>query len=326
MIDARVLGGAVLLALVAAPAETLRFAPAEGSSLVKTFTSESQAEAAQIKITVDGQELPPEVLGEMRLAFQQKQKLVVTDRWVKTAGGRPLELDRTYDELVQTEHNVSKMPGMAEEKVEEKVETSELEGATVRFSWNSTNEAYEAAFAGEERGEELLEELEEDLDFRGFLPSEAVEVGDTWDLEGRAFRAFLSPGGILHFREEGQEEEDDDGGASKQFTENLEGKGKATFENVREKDGRRLARIVIEAQLKSSAEDAGLDAQMELDVEGQILWDLDAKRIDSLELEGDMRATMTSEQQRESGGQEHSVRTAFEMEGKARLELETRSP
>jgi hypothetical protein len=326
MISIQSFGVALFLAVASVPAPSLRFAPVEKSSLVKTLASDSKIASTQVTISMDGQELPAEMIGEMSFAMTEQKKLVITDRYMKVADGRPIELDRTYDELVSTSTESSPSPDGPQEK--EKAETSDLEGATVRFSWKADKEEYEKKFADGDRSEDLLEGLEEDLDFRGLLPSEDVKVEGTWELEAKAFEPLFALGGSLHFHEEGKEpEEKKNESFDEQLSENLAGKGKATFESIREKDGRKLAVIAIEAELTSTAKEpeSELDCKLAMKVEGSLIWDMEANRIESFDVTGDLGMDMSGDQTQDMGGSEHTISIRMRLEGKLRLELTTKA-
>lgn len=318
---------AAAAALCVALSDTPKFAPAEKSSVVKTITSEMKLESTGFTMTIDGRELPKEMTGAMSMSMQETKKLGITDRYVKCAGGRPLELDRTYDELVSTSHEASLMPGQGEEKVEDKAEESDLEGKTVRFSWNSKDEKYETAFAGEEGDAGLLKDLHEDLDFRGVLPPEDAKVKDTWKVEGRALNQLLSAGGNLHFHESGKEEKEPKSREfSDQLDENITGDIEATFEKVNEVDGHRLAVIQLKGDLKSHGVESDFAAEITLDVEGEVIWDLTLNRLESVDITAKTECTMKLDKDVEAGGKSHAMHIEIILAGDARVEVATKTP
>jgi hypothetical protein len=326
MIGLKSLCVALLLAVASAPATTLRFAPAEKSSVQKTLSTDSKIHSTSVNLTVDGRELPKELIGSMKFSMDGREKAVLTDRYVKVAGGRPVELDRTYDELVSTSHESQTMPGQEEPVEKDEAKSSDLEGATVRFSWKSEKEEYETSFAGDDHEKSLLEGIREDMDFRAFLPSEDVKVEDTWTLKGAAFGQIFSPSGELHFHEEGKEPK-----SSKSFdqelAENMAGTGKAVFESIREKDGRKLAVVAIEAELTTSGKEPEqqLNCKVTMKVKGQMLWDIVANHVDTIDLTSDIAMEMSGEQKQDMGGAEHTVEIHIELEGEVHLELTTKA-
>ncbi|MBL8857459.1 MAG: hypothetical protein JNL28_03005 [Planctomycetes bacterium] len=311
-------------------ADAPHFAPADKSSVEKTIRTEVKFEATGFSMTVDGNEVPQEAVGDVTLTFEEVTKIVVTDRYVKSKGGRPLELDRTYDELAQTSLQTSKMPGMADETSEDKIKESDLESKTVRFTWNEKNESYDKKFAGDDGDDKLLKDLEEDLDFRGLLPSADAKVGDTWAIDGAKFINLLSTGGKLHFHESGEPEEDrKNAEMGDQLDENTTGKGQVTFKEIREKDGLELAVITFEADLKSHArmEEQDMKIEAKITPEGELLWDMKAKRIHALDVTGKLDMILKGDQEISMGGdQKHALHIEFSLEGTLTLELTTKTP
>lgn len=320
---------AALAILGLALADTPRFAPADKSSVEKTIRSEMSFAATEFSISVGGRDLPKELLGDMVLKFEQVEKCVITDRYVRVKDGRPLELDRTYDELTRTERNTSRKPGDEDESVEEKAKESDLESKTVRFSWNAKTEEYDTAFAGEDGAAALLEDLKEDIDFRGFLPADDVRVGDTWKLDGKHFSQLLGIGGDLHFHEAGEEEKEDDGeDFGSQLDENMSGEALLKFAEVREKDGLRLAVITFESEFKSHAEmkKQGFHVEAELDPEGELLWDLEANRIHALEVKSTLTMTMKGDQKVGPEDQQQDMHMEIALAGSIEIEVLIKAP
>jgi hypothetical protein len=308
-------------------ADSPRFAPEEKSSVEKTIRSELKFASTEFKMSMDGIDIPEDHLSDVVLEFQEITKLVLTDRYVKSKDGRPLELDRTYDELTQTKRDSQRMPGMKEAKVDEKALESALESKTVRFSWDAKEEKYGKAFAGGEGDEELLEDLAEDVDFRGMLPKDGAKAGDKWKIEAKEFNQLLSTGGDLHFSD-GSEKKKSDDNFGKQISDNLTGQAELVFEEVREKDGLRLAVITFKSDFKSHAQmdDGEMKADVTLQPHGELLWDLERNRIHALEVESDMKIAMTGDQTTNRGGTEHTMHIEIALEGTLSLEVATKTP
>ena len=100
---------AILSCLGLSVSDTPRFAPAEKSSVEKTIRSELEFAVNEFGMTMDGRELPKSMTEDVVLKFERKAKLVLTDRYVKSGAGRPLELDRTFDEITETKRDTQKM-------------------------------------------------------------------------------------------------------------------------------------------------------------------------------------------------------------------------
>lgn len=324
------IGATFFAVLVFAAADVPRFAPAEGSSLQKTMTSDLKAHSTEIHLSVDGHDLPETMVAGMSISMSENQKLVMTDRYVKVASGRPTELDRTFDELTRSTRQAQKPPMDAEEKVEEKSEKSDLEGTHVRYTWKADKKEYERTFAGEEHDAELIAQLREDFDARTFLPSgdsaADVKVGDTWDLDAKAFSLLMAPDRGFHFHEEGKEEKRTDQDTTKEMEENLTGDGKVTFEKVRDADGARIAVLVVEGKLESKAKAEGGDMTVAMEVEGRVLWDLAANRVDTLDLTAKTTIHVVGDQKLGQDGQDHTLHMDIKLEGEMHVEIDTKKP
>jgi hypothetical protein len=120
------------------------------------------------------------------------------------AEGRPSKLLRTFDALSQNmDFEISvPMDGGTPPQFDS---TSALEGKTVAFTWNAEKGDYDIAFAGGEGDNDLLERLTEDMDLRVFLPAKEVAADDTWDVPLGSLKNLFSPGGDLKLRPEGME-------------------------------------------------------------------------------------------------------------------------
>jgi hypothetical protein len=307
-----------------------RFAPAEGSSLQRTVTTELKAHSTEIHVSVDGHDVPATMTAGMSITMSENQKLVMTDRYVKVAGGRPTELDRTFDELTRSTRQAQKPPGDADEQVQEKTEKSDLDGTQVHYSWKADKKAYERTFSGGDHDAELIADLREDFDARAFLPqgdsAADVKVGDSWDLDAKAFSVMMAPDRGFHFHEDGKEEKRTDQDTTKEMEENLTGDGKVTFEKVREEGGTRIAVLVVEAKLESKAKAEGGDMSVEMKVEGRVLWDLGANRLDTFDVTAKTNLHVVQDQQMSANEQEHTLHLDVKLEGDFHVQIDTKKP
>jgi hypothetical protein len=325
---------ALFLASSAPLDDSPRFAPAEKSTLTKTLSSDWQLNSESASMKFDGKEVPSDKLG-LSMSIHEATKVKVTDRYMKVAGGRPLELDRTYVELVQTSDQTTSMPGMKEPQAEKGAKSSALEGKTVRFSWNEKDSAYTTTMAGEAPDATLLKGLGEDLDVRGLLPKADVKEGDTWEVDGKLFDKLLQPGGNLHFKKDGDASKPEDAsskGASSELADNVTGKASCRLANVNKVHGHRIAMITIEADLKTHAEDnsrgekgsAGVTSGLAtMQLEGALLWDLDEGHLANFDLYGKIELLMQIDGVRESRGEKHDVHLEFKLAGDVRFEIVT---
>jgi hypothetical protein len=190
--------------------------------------------------------------------------------------------------------------------------TSDLVGASVVFAWNAGASGYEASYAEKEGDARLLEGLEEDLDLEGFLPTKEVAEGESWNVPPDVVRALIAPGGDLKLRAESAGQMGGPQASQSDLIGELDGKFVATFGGVRSEDGAHVAVIQLEIEARSSrdlgalAEELGqamrsglpddaemkitsLDAEYELDAEGELLWNLQSGLLHALSLSGQMR-------------------------------------
>ncbi len=280
-------------------------------SLQRTFLVESEMQLAEMSMSFNGEEQANPMMDEMEQAQARSFRLVVTDTIEKAVEGRATAFRREFEEISETNTSHMSMP-MMDPMDEEVEESSELTGKTVVF--REGEEGFEASFP-EDRGgdEELLEGLAARLDLALLLPEEEVEEGDTWYVDLEVFEILQDPGGDLHL--EADEGAGGPGGLGMMVVENEEraepeGELLAEYLGQREEDGRELAAIQLtvdlatfqdltdlmaemsEGELPDDAPPEAImpeieSAEMERTYEGEglVLWDLEAGRLHSLDLE-----------------------------------------
>ncbi|MCP3917930.1 MAG: hypothetical protein GY711_20480 [bacterium] len=293
---------------IALSAATLRFAPEDGSRWTKTYEVTTELEGAELEVIMDGQPVPSEYLPQLDMQMTLKDEYELTDTYVRTVKGRPIELKRTYATIASQASQTLDMGGFegAETQEFEVSGTSELVGETIFFEWDADEESYTTAFAeGSETDATLLDGLTEDTDFRDLLPqgeAEAageLEVGAEWTADASAIAALLlQPGSELHIVYEGEGAEE----YNKQIDEaSVEGEVKLTLQSTSQEDGRNVATIAVEAEAIVVASGPGSLEQVpgidgaatetttiEYLLEGELTWDLDANYASALSLEGDL--------------------------------------
>ena len=123
---------ALALVAVFVPAGNVpHFAPADAATLQKTIQTETHLKTTSISVMFDGEEQSDEESGEASFAFDDTSKYVVSDKYVKSAKGRPLHLERTFDEL--TGNTIQTWKGGEDEQESKKEQESELTSKTVVF-------------------------------------------------------------------------------------------------------------------------------------------------------------------------------------------------
>lgn len=323
--------------------DTLAFHPAADASLSKVFATTSEFALDSASVVVDGQDVGA-MLGQIEFGLETSSNYEVTDLYKAVAGGRPVELLRTFDVLESTATvSMSQAPEMPE-----LTSASELEGKTVLFRWNAEKDEYERSFHESSGDEELLEDLEEDMDLRFLLPAEEVEVDGTWNVELEALLAITMPGGNLHLMPEGEHADPeamemfegfmDSFGTT--FGDLLEGQCVCTFKGVREEAGTRVGEVEIALEITGSMdlrellnqliESAMAEAPAEIDVDvdigtadlsldyegaGTLLWNLEAGRLHSFSLDGEVSFAVKLAASIDAMGENHSIDAALEMSG-----------
>lgn len=294
----------VALGLAALPASELRHAPEEGLELTKRFSRRLELDMEEMRIEVNGNPMPAELLEGVEISVADREDFVVVDRILATADGRPTKIARTYESLEGSTEESTTSAG--ETMSRERGRTSELEGSTVVFAWSDDDEEWTASFDGDGGDEDLLEELRQEMDLAAWLPDSPVEEGDSWEPPFRAVTQVFDPGGNLALEEE--EPDPRNVRVSGQFEENMEGSVSATFRGTREEDGREVYVIELACDVETSGTGtADLDdgpeiersVEVALDAEGELLWDVEGGHAHSFRLAGDGRhrllETMTGE-------------------------------
>ncbi len=325
------------------PADELAFAPREGQRVTKTFVMAIESVLDEMEMEVNGEKPPmPEIENETNWT----SSITVTDHFVEMGEGRPVKLERTFDGL-SAESSTSVKNPMAGPQDFETTSSSELEGLSVVFTWNEETEAYDVAFTGEHEDEDhkLLEGLEEDMDLRDFLPGRAVAEGDTWEIDPNAVMAFLAPGGNLKLAPEdppaGMDLGNDFDFASQ--LGDIEGHCTATYRGTKEVEGRRMGVVALAVEVESAnditellveaveqgAQQAGMnisvdsaDVEVEFELSGELLWDLESGHVFSLVLSGDTKSVMDNAMTIEAMGEQMDIAQTLYMSATLEVSVE----
>lgn len=291
-----------------APATRLRFAPAEGSSVTRTFEKKSTLSLEQQVIEgMTGPSVP-----DVEMTMVMNQHIVVTDEFARMREGSPARLVRTFDELEGeiSATQTTELLGQRNEREQNMRSKSALLGKKVAFTWDAEHGRYDKAFVPEEKENDLLGALDEDMDLRVLLPAGEVAVGDAWDVDLASFHRVLAPGGDVALVPEATDDRSirtrgDAQSLEQSLGKDLEGHVRATLAGTREVDGVTLARVTIEVNVHSDVDmtaaarkaqessdgPAGVEidsvrAEYSLEGKGELLWDLAANRFRSFELSG----------------------------------------
>jgi hypothetical protein len=281
-----------LLPLLSPPGRDveLRYAPAEGTVLERTFDAHARYELTQVELSVNGEAIEVDEIPELTNDFHEHVGVTDELETVDVGSGRPTALIRTFDSLTQT------FVVASEEDEATSESSSDLEGRSLRYELEDDEWSIAADDDGDDPEDDLAEWLLEDMDLRAVLPDEAVAVGDEWEIGPELYLSFMWPGGLVGWY---SDEEEAPGEADREMNaqtiENLEGGGTVTFEELREEDGVRVAvlRVTLEVETScgSEAELEGatmtVEVEIERSLEGTILWDVDSHHALSAELAGE---------------------------------------
>lgn len=280
-----------LLLFAARPASTLddglRFAPEEGTSLVKSFSLDGDLVLETVEVFVNGEEIDVTQMGmplDFDIAFGVDVRC--TDAYVSVADGRPLAFVRTYDEM--TLHSTDPEGGEHEETADD------ILGEGIRFEWDEEAEVYERSFVGE-GDEDDLKPLHDDLDLRALLPEDAG--ASDWEVGGARVVSVLFPGiDLVGMIDSDADIPDEVVEAIMSAIGGLE--LTCSRGGLVDVDGRGLVQIDVEGALDTVValdvsslleehDEMGLptaDFELSLEMEGEGLWDAEANHLHSFEM------------------------------------------
>lgn len=318
--------------------DKVAFTPAEGATVTKTFTVNTELDIDDMTALMNG---GPSPMPEMEMSMAMTQSVTVTDEYLAVADGQPAKLARTYD-AIGTDLEMDINAG-GQAQAPSGTGSSPLEGSTVVFSWNGETESYDTAFAeGEEGDDEMLAGLIEDMDLRGLLPSDEVAEGESYDIDVAAFADVISPGGDLKIE---MEIDGETGGSGmdpemmtnfrKFFEEMIEGSATGKYVGTRDVDGVKVAVIELEVEINGSADMSDMAAESmgeempegvemnidRMDVEmtyegtGELHWNMAKGVIHGLSINAEMEMNMDMAMGIAMGGQEMEISMEMAMSG-----------
>lgn len=253
---AHIAGIALVLSPIAPESPSFSVEKDDALSSAWSLTTEREVLSAEMSLMGDPQDVGTgsTTTSEVRLEF--------LDTFTKVSGERaPLAITRSYESLSTGKSRAGGESGDEGEIVflAEDGE-SQLAGASVDFTYDAEDDAWSAAFAEDSEGEdEWLNSLAPRVDLAGVLPIEEIEVGDSWELDSAILEDILRPGGDVIIMEDPEMDNLPEGGiaitlpssGSIERWDEYEGDIEATFEEIVEDDGRRLAKIVVKVDVES---------------------------------------------------------------------------
>jgi hypothetical protein len=324
-----------------APATRIKFAPAEGKSLTKTFEVKANLNLEDMTLGGAAGGMQPEM--EMTMAVDYK--VAVSDEYEKMGDGTPMVLKRTFDDLKSEVSTSMKMEIMGQKRDQDSNTNaeSELTGKTVAFRWDAEKKEFKKAFEPAGPEEKLLEGLREDMDLRGLLPAGEVKEGEEWEIDPKALVDVLAPGGNLALKPKDAGDKEMSMGASgmenmaEMFGEDIEGKSKATFVGLREVDGAQYAVVKVNIDVKAKTDmtdkvreglkkqdlppEVGkmefdhVDIEFALETEGELLWDVAGGHFHSLDLSGTTSFKSDQAMSMEVQGKSMKIEQSMEFSG-----------
>jgi hypothetical protein len=324
--------------------DRLRCEPAPASTLMRTFGESTTLELESVELSVDGGlvEMAPEV------SFVVRRTTRFTDEVARADAQRLLELTRAFEEIgsglemsFESEGDALEISGRC---------LSQLEGSVVRFAWDEASSEHERAFELGDPGEEgILDGLEVDADLRGFLPSEPVKKGDTWQVEPAALRGLFAPSGDLVLLpaagiDAGYESIPaatllasylgNLGDAQGDWTGTIKAESQGSTREV----GRHLAEVDLELDVESRSDksallrryveetegatgrDLELAFEIQLEGSGTLVWDLERNHLHSLELDGEVGFDVKLSWTDDVEGGAHAFDASYRVTGATRVE------
>ena len=300
--------------------DEVRFEPAEGRTLEKTFALEAETERTTSFESDQSS-------GTSTSVSTSGRSLVVIDAIVAVDGDRITKLERSFDEI--TSESESEWESSDGSHVSSGSGESELEGATVTFEWDEDEEEYTPS--SDDVDEELVLELAFDLDFLALFPDGAVAEGDEWDIDVDAFELLTNPWDGVSWEWEhsfdGEVREMSDDGDDRpepDVDESKDGEVTAEFTETREVDGVTVAVIEIAGEIDAErtvdfahehdqgSQSSHSESTDTTSISGEVLWLVDEGRLHSAEFEIEVESSGASQNSFSFGDQVFESESEFE--------------
>jgi hypothetical protein len=322
--------------------DSVSFAPEAGATVDKELTLEATMYLEDLTMILNGSEMPPEMLGgAMDEGLIMNASVEVSDEYVRSAKGKPIELLRTFTGMA--------LEMGTESDAETVDEFGEIEDSTVRFKWDADEDEYIVTYEDGSGDEDLLKGLSPDMDFLALLPDGDVDRGDTWEVSDVDSLATLFFPGGLAMPNPGDEE-----GAElfEEFSDELEAQFRESFEDftvqckyngARDEDDARLGEISFKFEGEASLDLSDMLTEMialqggEMDIsadvlatvdlefegEGTLLWNLGGGHVAGFEMSSEMLLLGDIEADVEAMGDSQTIEVSVEVSGEIEWELST---
>ena len=330
--------------------DSVTFAPAEGTTITKTFVLAQEFELDDMTMSMNGNDMGM----EMEMSVDSNQSITVTDLYAKMDGSKPTKLVRTFKDgtmELKTESAVSVMGN--DQNMDANGEgNSKLNDLTVVFNWDGEKGEYVLAYDEDSEGEaEWLTGLNENMDLRGFLPEGEVSIDDEWTADTTVLISTFAPGGNLQWDVEVDGESGPGGpdaemmsDLSNLFGDSIEGEVKCKYVGKQESDGSEYLAIEITLNIDSvtdltelveagmseaevpegvEIEVARMDMELHMEGKGMLLWDAKAGIVHSFTYAGETAMVMDMDMNIDAMGQQMENIMHMEMSGEMQLDITT---
>jgi len=253
-----------------------------------------------------------------KIRFVDTDKFTALDTHVEVAKGHSLRFTRKFAPFAGTLLQGFEAPkGFEEQSNEETLDKhSALEGRTVQF--DRDGKQWKASWPkGEEDDAELLVGLRADLEFAGLLPKKGAGHHDSWTVDSDTVRSILMPGGVPLCEPKEQSPNVKARPIWLAIDRHLEGEAKVSLREPRQVGGETFAVLGFKgkASAKGDAPEGGT-LTMEIEFEGEALWDIAEGRLHSLETSGETKLALESKKSRTIGAKTMDVTEKIEFAGK----------
>jgi hypothetical protein len=314
----------------------LGFQPPEDSKVTRDYSIDLDFELGDLTVITDGQDMSEMVPGDFEGtgAF----KLQTQDHFVRSGGGRALELIRTFAAVEASLEAAGESQDMDG--------ADELEGKSVRFLWNEDESDYDVAWHECEGEESTLQSIGADMDLSVLLPGRAVEVGDVWTVEAGEVGSVLLFGGAI---------DDESGGDAMsemlmgelqpQLASLLESfKISCEYKGERDEAGAKVGVVgvdlagegeidleavilaVLEAQGAAEQVDLAFDAAslgVSFTGKGELLWNVERGLLHAFDLGADMELAVDLDVSVDVNGESHEMQAEVEVLGRGTWKVRT---
>lgn len=312
--------------------DRLSFQPPADSVVARDYEIQVDVDQIDISATFNGQDMSGMIPGDLSLMFQVAAS--VSDKFVKTVDGKPIDLIRSYEKLSIT----MEAPDSSESDT-----IDELEGKRVRFLWNEETGAYDTSFYESEGEEEFLAALGADMDLTGVLPAGDVAEGDTWELSHEKLDGVLSFGLDTQKLDQGGEDAELMAMVEEMLQPQIDKLGEAfkatcTYKGKRTEGGVEVAAIDLAlsgtggldlAEVIDAVARKQIPPEVEVDMtireakvnvqvsgRGTLLWNLAAGHLEAFDMTCDLEIKANFDMSASAEGQDQDVNAEIDASGK----------